>query len=50
MKKELKKKLEKELNDIYDFMSAEENQDYAFTMAEAEKRAKEIEKKLTSNL
>ena len=42
----IKEKIEKELNNIYNFMSAEENQDYSFTMSEAEHRAKYLEAKL----
>jgi hypothetical protein len=45
-KRELIKQIEAELNDIYNFMSAEENAGFVFTMSEAESRAKYLEKKL----
>ncbi len=40
------KDIEKELNLVQDFMSAEENQDFAFSMAEAEEREKQLLKLL----
>lgn len=45
-KEQLIKRIEGELNDIYNFMSAEENEDFSFTMSDAEDRAKYLEKKL----
>ena len=43
-KEEIIKEAKKELNDIYNFMSADENQSFNFTMAQAEDRAKWLEK------
>jgi len=41
-----KEKIEKEINDIENFMCAEENQDFAFTMSEAKERLKHLKQQL----